>query len=98
MMESSLYGYAEHGYDYNLTSVNFQDILSKGSQEAKEQWKTMPLSTPGLFNLAVCEIPNLAFVTGGEQVQLDVSLCPGRIHLSFSWRQLLTCDFLLDGF
>lgn len=77
MMESSIYGYAEHGYDYNLTSVNFQDILSKGSQEAKEQWKTMPLSTPGLFNLPLCEIPNLAFVTGGEQVQLDVSLCPG---------------------
>lgn len=76
MMESSLYGYAEHGYDYNLTSVNFQDLLSKGSQEAKEQWKTMPLSTPGLFNLAVCEIPSLAFVTGSEQVQLDVSLCP----------------------
>ncbi|KAL8758788.1 MAG: hypothetical protein Q9199_001199 [Rusavskia elegans] len=60
MMESSLYSYAEHGYDYNLTTLNFEEILSKGSQETIEEWKTLPLNTPGLSNLAVCEIPNMA--------------------------------------
>lgn len=73
MMESSLYSYAEHGYDYNLTSLNFGDILNKGSQETIEEWKTLPLNTPGLFNLAVCEIPNMAYIIGGDWVQLDVS-------------------------
>lgn len=73
MMESSL-SYAEHGPDYNLTMLNVEDILSKGSQETLQEWKTLPLNTPDLFNLAVCEIPNMAFVTGGDWVQLDVSL------------------------
>ncbi|KAL8733366.1 MAG: hypothetical protein Q9166_002190 [cf. Caloplaca sp. 2 TL-2023] len=72
MMESSLYSYAEHGFDYNLTNVDFSSILSKGSQEAIDQWKTLPLSTPGLFNIPVCEIPNMAWIPRGHQVQSDM--------------------------
>ncbi|KAL8849982.1 MAG: hypothetical protein Q9221_005088 [Calogaya cf. arnoldii] len=72
MVESSFYSYAEHGYDYNLTTLNFGDILDKGSQDTIEDWKTLPLNTPGLFNLAVCEIPSMAWVIGGDWIQLDV--------------------------
>lgn len=73
MVESSVNAYAEHGFNYNLTNIDFSNILNKGSQEAIDQWKTLPLSTPGLFNLPVCEVPGLEFIPGGDQVQIDVS-------------------------
>ncbi|KAL8704927.1 MAG: hypothetical protein Q9201_001922 [Fulgogasparrea decipioides] len=75
MVESSLYGYAEHGFNYNLTNIDFSRLLTEGSQEAIDQWKTLPLSTPGLFNLPVCQIYDLQDVPGGSQVQRDVSSC-----------------------
>ncbi|KAI4256456.1 MAG: hypothetical protein L6R42_006207 [Xanthoria sp. 1 TBL-2021] len=65
---------AEHGYEYNLTTLNFEDILSKGSQETLEELKTLVFNTPGPCNLTIYEIPNMAFVTGGDEVQLDASL------------------------
>ncbi|KAI4184847.1 MAG: hypothetical protein L6R41_004482 [Letrouitia leprolyta] len=73
MVASSVNAYAEHGFHYNLTNIDFANILNKGSQEAIDQWKTLPLSTPGLFNLPVCEIPGLEYVPGSLQVQTDVS-------------------------
>ncbi|KAL8627638.1 hypothetical protein Q9189_006661 [Teloschistes chrysophthalmus] len=71
-MESAVYGYGDHGFNYNLTSLDFSSILNKGSQAAIDQWKTLPLSTPGLFNIPVCQIYDLAYVPGGGQVQADM--------------------------
>ncbi|KAL8864264.1 MAG: hypothetical protein Q9174_007413, partial [Haloplaca sp. 1 TL-2023] len=73
-VESSVYGYAEYGFNYNLTNINFGDLLQGGSQEAIEQWKTLPLSTPGLFNTPVCEIFDMVFLPNALQVQKDMGI------------------------
>ena len=70
---SAVTGFAEHGFGYNLTNINFSDILNKGSQEAIEQWKTLPLSTPGLFNLPVCTATVFQDIPGGGGPATDVS-------------------------
>lgn len=72
-VQSSLYGYAQYGFNYNLTNIDFANILNKGSKAAIDSWKTLPLSTPGLFNVPVCEVFDLAFIPGNDQVQQDVS-------------------------
>lgn len=73
MVASALDGYAEHGFNYNLTNVDFSGILNKGSQDALNTWKRLPLSTPGLFNIPVCIIDDLMDVPGGTQIGRDVS-------------------------
>ncbi|KAL8686708.1 MAG: hypothetical protein Q9218_006921 [Villophora microphyllina] len=72
MMESAIMGYGDHGFNYNLTNMDFSNILNKGSQQAIDQWKTLPLSTPGLFNLPVCQVYDLKNIPGGGQVQADM--------------------------
>ncbi|KAL8666202.1 MAG: hypothetical protein Q9202_001709 [Teloschistes flavicans] len=71
-VESAVVGYGDHGFNYNLTSMDFSSILNKGSQAAIDQWKTLPLSTPGLFNIPVCQVYDLAYIPGGGQVQADM--------------------------
>ena len=66
-------GYAEYGFNYNLTNINFSDLLQGGSQQAIDQWKTLPLATPGLFNTPVYEIFDMVFLPNALQVQKDVS-------------------------
>ena len=97
MVASSLDGYSQHGFNYNLTNIDFSSILNKGSQAAIDQWKTLPLSTPGLFNLPVCVITGTADVPGGAQVQNDVSqtillLLLHSISLFSIHLSLLACD------
>lgn len=76
MVASVLGGYAEHGFGYNLTNINFANILNKGAGEAIDSWKTLPLSTPGLFNLPVCVMTNMMDIPGGGTPATDVSLAP----------------------
>lgn len=72
-VDSAVSGYGEHGFGYNLTNLDFSSILNKGSQEAIDQWKTLPLSTPGLFNIPVCVLTNMMDLPGGGTVATDVS-------------------------
>ena len=72
-VDSAVTGFGEHGFGYNLTNLDFSTILNKGSQEAIDQWKTLPLSTPGLFNIPVCVLTNMMDLPGGGVVATDVS-------------------------
>ncbi|KAL9010325.1 MAG: hypothetical protein Q9173_004734 [Seirophora scorigena] len=76
-VESAVSAYAEHGFNYNLTDVDFSGLLNKGSQEAINQWKTLPLSTPGLFNIPVCEISSMSDIPGSLQVAIDMGVAGG---------------------
>lgn len=62
---SAVTGFAEHGFGYNLTNINFTDILNKRLREAIEQWETLPLSAPGLFSLPVRTATNFHNIPGG---------------------------------
>lgn len=73
MVASIVGGYGEHGFNYNLTNIDFSTVLNKGSQEAIDTWKTLPLSTPGLFNIPVCVLDDMMDIPGGTQVATDVS-------------------------
>ncbi|KAL8790072.1 MAG: hypothetical protein Q9213_000774 [Squamulea squamosa] len=72
-VSSAVTGFGEHGFGYNLTNIKFDDLLKQGSQEAIDQWKRLPLSTPGLFNIPVCILTDMMDLPGGGQVATDVS-------------------------
>ncbi|KAL8774447.1 MAG: hypothetical protein Q9209_000820 [Squamulea sp. 1 TL-2023] len=71
-VSSAVTGFGEHGFGYNLTNIRFDDLLTQGSQEAIEQWKRLPLSTPGLFNIPVCILTDMMDLPGGTQVARDI--------------------------
>ncbi|KAL8826951.1 MAG: hypothetical protein Q9170_007206 [Blastenia crenularia] len=73
MVDSAVSGFGQHGFGYNLTNIDFSTVLNKGSQEALDTWKTLPLSTPGLFNIPVCILSDMMDVPGGGQIAKDVS-------------------------
>ncbi|KAL8710171.1 MAG: hypothetical protein Q9220_005254 [cf. Caloplaca sp. 1 TL-2023] len=72
MVSSAVTGFAEHGFGYNLTNIDFSKVLQGGSQQAIDTWKTLPLSTPGLFNIPVCVLSNMMDVPGGGQIAKDI--------------------------
>lgn len=63
-------GLAEHGYGYNLSAVNLPKLLQQGNA-ALQDFKDLPLSTPGLFNLPVCVVTDLGMMPDSGQVQED---------------------------
>ncbi|KAL8930180.1 MAG: hypothetical protein Q9208_000797 [Pyrenodesmia sp. 3 TL-2023] len=65
MVVSTVTAFAEHGFDYNITNVDYSNILNRGSQDAFDMWKTLPLTTVGLFNIPVCILSNIKDVPGG---------------------------------
>ncbi|KAL8753484.1 MAG: hypothetical protein Q9199_005012 [Rusavskia elegans] len=71
-VDSAVTGYGQHGFGFNLTNLDFSSILNKGSQEAIDQWKTLPLSTPGLFNIPVCVLTDMMDIPGGTTVATDM--------------------------
>ncbi|KAL8692929.1 MAG: hypothetical protein Q9218_002130 [Villophora microphyllina] len=71
MVSSTITGFAQHGFNFNLTNLDFGNILNKGSQAAIDTWKTLPLSTPGLFNLPVCVLTSIMEIPGGGIVATD---------------------------
>ncbi|KAL8662060.1 MAG: hypothetical protein Q9202_005034 [Teloschistes flavicans] len=73
MVNSAVTGFADYGFNYNLTNMDFSNVLNKGSQEAIDTWKTLPLSTPGLFNIPVCVLSDMMDLPGGGTVASDVS-------------------------
>lgn len=85
MVASAVIGYGDHGFGYNLTSIKFDNILNKGSQEAIDTWKTLPLSTPGMFNLPVCVIRATSDIPGADHVPIPVS----QSSISFPWVSIL---------
>ena len=76
-VDSAVTGFAEHGFGYNLTNVEFSNILDGGSEEAAETWRKLPLNTPGLFDIPVCVLSSMMEIPGGTQVARDVSLTGG---------------------
>ncbi|KAL8655973.1 MAG: hypothetical protein Q9226_002835 [Calogaya cf. arnoldii] len=72
MVASLVTDFADHGFGYNITNVDFSTILNKGSHDALESWKLLPLSTPGLFNLPVFVMSNMMDIPGGEQPSHDM--------------------------
>ncbi len=75
-MQSSMDGLSQHGFGYNLTAVDFPSLLQQG-QGALDSFTTLPLSTPGLFNLAVCVVTDLAEIPGADQVKSDMGIPNG---------------------
>ncbi|KAL8900031.1 MAG: hypothetical protein Q9207_005895, partial [Kuettlingeria erythrocarpa] len=71
MVKSAVTAFAEHGFGYNLTNIDFSSILERGSQAAIDTWKTLPLTTLGLFNIPVCMINDMKDVPGGGQIAKD---------------------------
>ncbi|KAL8651301.1 MAG: hypothetical protein Q9226_004769 [Calogaya cf. arnoldii] len=71
-VESTLTGFGEHGFGYNLTNIDFDSILDRGSQAAIDNWKALPLSTPGLFNIPVCRLTNMMDLPGGGTPATDM--------------------------
>ncbi|KAL8744032.1 MAG: hypothetical protein Q9184_008044, partial [Pyrenodesmia sp. 2 TL-2023] len=71
MVVSAVAAFAEHGFGYDLHNVDYSNILNKGSQEALDTWKTLPLTTLGLFNIPVCIISDIKDVPGGVQIAKD---------------------------
>ncbi|KAL8950010.1 MAG: hypothetical protein Q9222_003919 [Ikaeria aurantiellina] len=72
MVDSAVTGFAEQGFGYNLTNIDFSTVLNGGSQEAINTWKTLPLNTPGLFNIPVCVLTSIMDVPGGGQIAKDI--------------------------
>ncbi|KAL8627500.1 hypothetical protein Q9189_006790 [Teloschistes chrysophthalmus] len=72
MVSSAVTGFGQYGFHYNLTNIDFGNVLNKGSQDAINTWKTLPLSTPGLFNLPVCVLSNMMEIPGGATVATDI--------------------------
>ncbi len=88
MVESAVTAFAEHGFGYNLTNIDFSSILKGGSQAAINTWKTLPLTTLGLFNIPVCTISDVKDVPGGGQIAKDVST---PMCFAVGLRSLLPC-------
>ncbi|KAK4696609.1 hypothetical protein P7C71_g1328, partial [Lecanoromycetidae sp. Uapishka_2] len=71
VLQSSMVGAATHGFGYNLTSQDFSKVLTQGNA-ATQDFTNLPLTTPGLFNLAVCVVKDLAQLPANDQVQEDM--------------------------
>ena len=75
-MQSSMDGLTQHGFGYNLTAVDFPSLLQQG-EGALNTFTTLPLSTPGIFNIPVCVVTDLAQMPGAGQVMTDMGITEG---------------------
>ncbi len=69
-------GLSQHGFGYKLTAVDFSNLLQQG-QGALDSFTALPLSTPGLFNLVICVVTDLAEIPGADQVMSDMGISDG---------------------
>ncbi|KAL8989958.1 MAG: hypothetical protein Q9169_008240 [Polycauliona sp. 2 TL-2023] len=65
MMDSALTGYGDNGFGYNLTNVDFANILNSSPDQALEEFTKRPLDIPGLFSIPVCTLTNFMELPGG---------------------------------
>lgn len=75
-LQSSMDGLSQHGFNYNLTDVDFSTLLSQG-EGALNTFTTLPLSTPGLFNIPVCVVSDLSQLPGADQEMTDNDIANG---------------------
>ena len=75
-MQSSMDGLSQHGFGYNLTDVDFSQLLQQG-EGTLNPFTTLPLSTPGLSNIPVCVITDLSQLPGADQEMTDNHISDG---------------------
>lgn len=70
-MESAMNGMADHGYNYNLSDVDFGSLIQSGSATALQAFTELPLSTEGLFTFPVRVTTSLQDMPDNVQIEQD---------------------------
>ena len=78
IMKSAMYGQAQHGFNFTLIDEDFIGMLSKDIKEADKFFSKTAVDQPGLYPVAVCEIEDLVYVPGIQQVMGDIYDSPGH--------------------
>lgn len=79
IMSSSIWGHQQHGFNYTFLDQDFTEILSKdGLQAAQNIFQNVAINQPGLYNVPVCVVEDLVYISGVNQVMSDIHDDPGR--------------------
>ena len=66
-LQSSLTANALHGFNYNYSTSDLADTVLAGASKLATDFVSVPLDTPGLYNLDVCVVTELSFVPGARE-------------------------------
>ena len=66
-LQSSLTGNAQYGFNYNFTTADLNDTIEAGAIHLSTDFASIPLDSPGLYNLDVCVVDQLSYVPGARE-------------------------------
>lgn len=66
-LQASLTANAQYGFDYNFTTSDLSDTVSSGAAKFSTDFVSLPLNSPGLYNLDVCVVTELSYVPGAQE-------------------------------
>ncbi|KAK4693324.1 hypothetical protein P7C71_g4059, partial [Lecanoromycetidae sp. Uapishka_2] len=69
-MESAMNGMADHGYGYNISSLDFGTLIQQGDA-ALQTFEQIPFNTSGLFNFPLCVVTDLGQLPDSSQIARD---------------------------
>ena len=66
-LQSSLTANANFGFDYNFTASDLTNTVSSGAAAFSTDFVNLPLDSAGLYNLDVCVVTELSYVSGAQE-------------------------------
>ena len=71
VLTSAFKSYDQHGYKYNITHETTREAIATGNFNLLKSWTSLVPTDPGVFNIPVCRIFDLAYVPGCTYVGGD---------------------------
>lgn len=72
IMSSSVAGQAIHGFNYTMLDQDFMKYLTNDISSAEKVFTDVPLNQPGLFNIPVCVVKDLAYIPNMAKLYQDL--------------------------
>ena len=66
LLQSSLTANAQHGFNWDFTTDQLHSLLQAGTAKLTNDFTDIPPNTPGLYNLDVCVVTEMSYVSGGR--------------------------------
>ncbi|KAK3170896.1 hypothetical protein OEA41_002980 [Lepraria neglecta] len=79
LLQSSLTANAQHGFNWNFTTDQLYSLLQAGTAKLANDFTDIPPNTPDLYNLDVCVVTEMSYVSGARQYLLSHHKGPGLI-------------------
>ena len=80
LLQSSLTANAQDGFNWNFTTDQLHSLLQAGTANLTNDFTDIPPNTPGLYNLDVCVVTEMSYVSDARQYLLSNHKGPSLIY------------------